>query len=135
MSSAASDDDTGSTPPRTLLVCGACDKQGPRKTCSDCKMEFYCDRECQKAHRKAHRPFCVEMKEMMSADEEQIEKANQILQDKQQSSATECAVCLEENASRVASFVRLDCCHFFCYGCIYKCQRQSCLQQTTTPPQ
>ena len=45
-----------------------------------------------------------------------------MLQDKQQNSATECPVCLDENVNDAAYVVRLDCGHSFCYGCITKCQ-------------
>lgn len=47
---------------RTSLECGQC-KQLPFKgsrydQCSRCKMAYYCSRECQRAHWKAHKPEC-----------------------------------------------------------------------------
>lgn len=112
-------------PPRALLACQACGKAGPPKTCSGCKAVFYCDRDCQIRDRMDHRTMCAGLKKCRLQQEQEIEKAKKLLQDKQEHAVTECAICLEENASSEASFVKLHCGHFFCYVCLYECQVQS----------
>ena len=51
-------------------VCGACNKgyglnpvfpEGGKK-CARCKQVHYCNRECQRAHWKTHKPNCKELK-------------------------------------------------------------------------
>jgi hypothetical protein len=39
-------------------VCANCDAEGATKFCSACKEEWYCSRECQKSHWKAHKRSC-----------------------------------------------------------------------------
>lgn len=132
MSSEGDDD----KPPRALLICSACGKSGPPKTCSDCKVEFYCDIKCQKAYWKEHRPICRKIKKEIRTEKEHeridTARATQILQDKQQISPVECAVCLEENTSNVP-FMRLDCGHFFCYDCLFKYQLENMQGRTRLP--
>lgn len=42
-------------------ACGNCKKQSAiLKACAKCKTTKYCDRECQKAHWKAHKKQCVD---------------------------------------------------------------------------
>lgn len=107
-------------PPRALLACQACGKAGPPKTCSGCKAVFYCDRDCQIRDRMDHRTMCAGLKKCRLQQEQEIEKAKKLLQDKQEHAVTECAICLEENASSEASFVKLHCGHFFCYVCLLR---------------
>ena len=41
--------------------CAYCEKVlvGPQKRCGNCKVPYYCDRECQKKHWKTHRASCL----------------------------------------------------------------------------
>jgi hypothetical protein len=44
-----------------VFVCAACGKKdGAPKLCSGCRLVRYCGRECQLAHRKAHKKLCKE---------------------------------------------------------------------------
>ena len=42
-----------------VSICGACGKTGANKRCSACSAVYYCDKECQKQGRKAHKPLCL----------------------------------------------------------------------------
>lgn len=39
--------------------CFQCRKNVTVSCCTGCKIAFYCSTECQKAHRKKHRSFCI----------------------------------------------------------------------------
>ena len=39
-------------------VCFACATQGAHKKCNRCKVAYYCDRTCQKAHWPVHKHSC-----------------------------------------------------------------------------
>lgn len=41
------------------MVCASCSKQNDSlKRCAGCQLVYYCGRECQVAHRKAHKKLC-----------------------------------------------------------------------------
>ena len=43
----------------TLEICALCGKpSNDLKKCSACKTKWYCDENCQKAHRQLHRKEC-----------------------------------------------------------------------------
>ena len=46
------------------LNCAACGRYDPAKNqiCEGCKAVHFCDRACQKAGWKTHKPFCVEIR-------------------------------------------------------------------------
>ena len=41
-------------------VCFACATQGAHKKCNRCKVAYYCDRTCQKAHWPVHKHSCYQ---------------------------------------------------------------------------
>ena len=44
-------------------TCGNCSSKAS-KVCSKCKIVYYCNRECQKAHWKTHKLECVERRQI-----------------------------------------------------------------------
>eukprot|EP00562_Extubocellulus_spinifer_P018038 CAMPEP_0178594274 /NCGR_PEP_ID=MMETSP0697-20121206/30411_1 /TAXON_ID=265572 /ORGANISM="Extubocellulus spinifer, Strain CCMP396" /LENGTH=96 /DNA_ID=CAMNT_0020231543 /DNA_START=50 /DNA_END=336 /DNA_ORIENTATION=- len=54
--SADATDDEDSKPAQTCASCGT--KGQDLKRCTACKSVHYCNRECQKSHRRAHKVEC-----------------------------------------------------------------------------
>ena len=46
-------------------VCWFCSTSAPKlKACAECRIAKYCNAECQKSHWRAHKPRCLEVKEL-----------------------------------------------------------------------
>lgn len=59
---------------RVFPQCAQCQKsfegveEGQRKVCNDCRVVFYCNRECQKAHWTEHEPKCYYLRQKESKE-------------------------------------------------------------------
>lgn len=42
-----------------IRFCESCNKEGAKAICGRCKKVVYCNRECQKAHYRAHKALCI----------------------------------------------------------------------------
>jgi hypothetical protein len=56
--------------PRIVLTCDLCERKGIMLKCTNCKVVFYCDKECQKRDWKNHKADCQEI----TANREKLKK-------------------------------------------------------------
>jgi tetratricopeptide (TPR) repeat protein len=95
---------------RQCITCDGprCDQVAPSKSCSRCKIYYYCSRNCQKQHWNVHKEYCqiiVDRKERNIFLEAEKKPAN-----------LECGICLEEHSDR--RVLVPGCNHGFCYPCL-----------------
>jgi hypothetical protein len=99
-------------------LCDCCAKDGAHLKCSACKGVYYCNRECQKEHWKAHKIQC---KQFSSFFEEMKEK-DKMLEAKEhktydENSPNACKICSEVIESDDQRRL-LTCNHLFCVNCL-----------------
>ena len=97
--------------------CDSCQNDGAMLKCSQCKSAYYCDRNCQKNHWKAHKANCIhfssllnEMTERNTLQEAQSEK---IYDPTSPDACQICTVIPQQNDLRI-----LSCDHRFCGSCL-----------------
>ena len=94
----------------TLSICSNCGKEGSNlKSCAACKLEKYCSRECQSAHRPQHKNECRKR-----AAELHVEKLFKVPPPKE-----DCPICFLRMPSLWTGYRYNSCCgKVICSGCI-----------------
>jgi len=102
---------------RTHIACDACETPNPPLRCSRCRIVYYCNRDCQKAHYKEHKVDCrsietmkAQMEDVGMPTDKDVEPINDT-----------CGICLEENM--VNRTVLSECHHAFCLECLRNWQK------------
>lgn len=95
-------------------ICGNCAKEESSdnnlKSCTSCKMVKYCNRQCQKAHRKKHMERCT--KQAARLHDEKLFKLPPPLED--------CPICMERLPSISSGKKYQYCCgKIICIGCTF----------------
>ena len=111
---------------KQYVICdgGDCKERNPANRCSRCHTVYYCSKDCQRKHWKAHKEECVpvdQMRESLAGLRKASESITQIEPDpktvqKVLESSSECGICLESNMAR--PIVLAGCHHVFCFGCL-----------------
>ena len=114
---------------RQYITCDAegCGTTHPTSRCSNCKMVYYCNRECQKADWKRHKPDCRGVEEMRNqgagiGDLSEIKEITGVIQGDTDMAET-CGICLEEKMVNPMIFTK--CQHTFCFSCLVRLQSVS----------
>jgi MYND finger len=64
---------------RARFACEACGKDlGHDRRCAGCNVVRYCDRECQRAHWRQHKPFCSQWRASPASAQERAPKPSEI---------------------------------------------------------
>lgn len=106
---------------RECIECDAkdCETCNPLYRCSRCQSVYYCSKDCQRKHWKAHKQECAPVEEMRASfavlDEPMPENKICPLE----KGTVECGICLQD--PYLSNPVILSTCqHVFCYLCIKK---------------
>jgi tetratricopeptide (TPR) repeat protein len=111
------------SPLASETLCEFCNQEGALLRCGQCHTFYYCNRDCQKNHWKAHKGIC---KGLMRKHDE-IEKAHQELERVEknyvENAGEACAICFE--VVPADSQVQLPCHHIFCSPCMANYQKDN----------
>jgi hypothetical protein len=99
-------------------LCDCCTKDGAHLKCSACKSVYYCNRECQKDHWKAHKIQCKQFSSFL----EEMKEKEKVLEAKEhktydENSPNACKICAEVIESDDQRRL-LACNHLFCVNCL-----------------
>jgi len=106
---------------RECIECDAkdCTTRNPIYRCSRCQAAYYCSKDCQRKHWKAHKLGCVSVEEMRASFALLDDKVPENTIRQLEKGTVECGICLQDPS--LANPVILPTCqHVFCFICIEK---------------
>jgi len=106
-------------PDKSVLKCDAtnCDKTNPTHKCGQCKLVYYCGKECQTKHwKEGHKKDCQLTSANVFSNPFVPLKKDQVDWEATPKEDVPCSICLATEINR--PIVWKDCHHVFCYKCI-----------------
>jgi len=94
-----------------------CDGSEAKLRCTQCKVVFYCNTNCQRGHWKTHKEECIRFLENYKEFEKKDREMDQYVNRSEQSVGSECCVCYEP-IGEISDVMQLPCKHCFCVQCM-----------------